>query len=72
VVPPPEWTSRFSDYRLKLDQLVVSGPIEQNVFGKGGIYECLHIPKKSMSLRDYREKIGSFDRLTAGRSAEEV
>ncbi len=38
VVPPPEWKCKFSDYALKLDHLNVSGPIEQNVFGKGGIY----------------------------------
>jgi [histone H3]-trimethyl-L-lysine9/36 demethylase len=68
-VPPPEWSSKFSDYPLKLEQLNVTGPIEQNIFGKGGIYECLHIQKKSMSLREYREKQSVFDRITSGRSA---
>jgi [histone H3]-trimethyl-L-lysine9/36 demethylase len=57
---------------MKLEELNVNGPIEQNVFGKSGVYECLHIQKKSMSLRDYREKTVCFDRLTAARQSEEV
>lgn len=44
------------NYQKKLENLVVHGPIEQNVFGKGGIYECLHIPKKSLTLEQYRTK----------------
>jgi jumonji domain-containing protein 2 len=57
---------------MKLEELNVNGPIEQNVFGKSGVYECLHIQKKSMSLKDYRDKTGSFDRLTSGKQPEEV
>jgi [histone H3]-trimethyl-L-lysine9/36 demethylase len=30
---------------------MINGPIEQNIFGKGGVYECLHIQKKSLSLK---------------------
>jgi jumonji domain-containing protein 2 len=38
------------NYQKKVENLVVYSPIEQNAFGKGGIYECLHIPKKSLTL----------------------
>ena len=51
---------------------MVLGPIEQNIFGKGGIYECLYIQKKSMTLKEYRAKMGVFDKLSEGCSAAEV
>jgi jumonji domain-containing protein 2 len=51
---------------------MISGPIEQNIFGKGGVYECLHIQKKSMSLKEYKLKMGVFDKITDGLSANEV
>jgi jumonji domain-containing protein 2 len=51
---------------------MISGPIEQNIFGKGGVYECLHIQKKSMSLKEYKIKMGVFDKITEGLSASEV
>jgi jumonji domain-containing protein 2 len=44
--------------------LAINGPIEQNIFGKSGVYECLHIQKKSLSLKEYRSKVGVFDRIT--------
>jgi jumonji domain-containing protein 2 len=50
-VPPNGWKGKASNYSEKLEGLLVSGPIEQNIFGKGGIYECLHIQKKSLTLR---------------------
>jgi jumonji domain-containing protein 2 len=46
----------MQNYQKKLDNLVVYSPIEQNIFGKGGIYECLHIPKKSLTLEEYKQK----------------
>ena len=51
---------------------MVNGPIEQNIFGKGGVYECLHIQKKSMSLKEYRSKMGVFDKNTDKLSPSEV
>lgn len=49
--------------------LTVNGPIEQNIFGKGGVYECLHIQKKSMTLEEYKQKTGVFDKITKNLSA---
>lgn len=51
VVPPPEWKAKSADYSQKLEHLMINGPIEQNIFGKSGVYECLHIQKKSMSYK---------------------
>lgn len=51
---------------------MVNGPIEQNIFGKGGVYECLHIQKKSLSLKEYKEKMGVFDKITDGLTPSQV
>ena len=37
VVPPKSWTPRKGDYVKSLDNFLLQGPIEQNVYGKGGI-----------------------------------
>lgn len=42
------------------------------MFGKGGIYECLHIMRKSMSFKEYRKRSADFDNITDGKSEEEV
>lgn len=51
VVPPKSWKPNSRAPKDNLDNLIVSGPIEQNIFGKGGVYEAIHIQKKSMTLR---------------------
>ena len=60
------------NYQKKLENLVVYSPIEQNAFGKGGIYECLHIPKKSLTLDEYQAKALELDKITDKKSVEEV
>lgn len=72
VIPPPEWKATSSSYQTRLNGLMVNGPIEQNIFGKGGVYECLHIQKKSLSLKEYKEKMGVFDKITDGLASDEV
>lgn len=52
--------------------MMIPGPIEQNAYGKGGIYECLHIQKKSMTVKEYRRKIECFEQITNGLKPEEV
>jgi jumonji domain-containing protein 2 len=52
--------------------MMVPGPIEQNTYGKGGIYECLHIQKKSLTYREYRKKTEPFDKIAEGKDPEEV
>ena len=36
VVPPKSWVARQGDYAKSLDNFLLQGPIEQNVYGKGG------------------------------------
>jgi jumonji domain-containing protein 2 len=72
VVPPRGWRARSKDYTKSLETEMIPSPIEQNVFGKGGIYECLHIIKKSMNFRDYQKKAADFDNVTNGKSEEEI
>lgn len=72
VVPPPEWKARASKYDEALQGLNINGPIQQNIFGKGGVYECLHIQKKSLTLKEYKLKTGIFDKITNDLSAQEV
>lgn len=72
MIPPPEWKPRSNSYTESLRNLNVNGPIEQNIFGKGGVYECMHIQKKSMTLEEYQMKTGVFDKITKGLSADEV
>lgn len=72
IVPPPEWKPASAAYQGRLNGLLVNGPIEQNIFGKGGVYECLHIQKKSLSLKEYKEKMGVFDKITDDLTADQV
>ncbi|CAD8109710.1 unnamed protein product [Paramecium primaurelia] len=62
IIPPKNFRIRQQDYNKSLDNLIIQGPIEQNVYGKGGNYECLHIQKKSMPLKDYRAKQTEIDK----------
>lgn len=55
VIPPADWRARESSYDL-LDQMSLTGPIEQNLFGHAGIFQVLNIEKKSMTYREYRKR----------------
>jgi len=37
IIPPKGWKARSEDYDKSLENLAISGPIEQNAYGKGGI-----------------------------------
>lgn len=54
VVPPADWKPSSLKSKDKFKNVVVHGPIEQNIFGKSGVYECMHIQKKSMTLGEYK------------------
>jgi jumonji domain-containing protein 2 len=51
VVPPKAWKPNSKRTKENMDDLLVNGPIEQNVYGKGGVYEAILIQKKSMTLK---------------------
>jgi jumonji domain-containing protein 2 len=42
------------------------------LYGKGGVYECLHIAKKSMSYEEYGQKSEELDEIVEGMSSEEI
>lgn len=69
VVPPKGWRPRRGDYDA-LDGMMIPGPIEQNAYGKGGAYECLHIQKKSMTVREYKKKVACFESVTTNLKPE--
>lgn len=72
VVPPKTWKPSKKPTKQNLDNLLVSGPIEQNIFGKGGVYEAMHIQKKSMTLKEYKEKVCPLDKMTEGLTVDEA
>jgi jumonji domain-containing protein 2 len=50
--------------------MVVKTPIEQNAYGKGGIYECLHVPKKSVTIEEYRRKVTETEAMVRGKTID--
>lgn len=56
----------------ELENIVLKGPIEQNCYGRGGIYELLLIQKKSMTLGQYKKKTECLDNLSENKSIEEI
>ena len=49
VVPPKGWKAKSGNYD-SIDAMHIPGPIEQNAYGRGGVYECVHISTKSMTV----------------------
>lgn len=54
-MPPPGWTPQSKNYSLKLENLIVKNPIEQNVQGTGGYYESKNIVQNKMTLKAYHK-----------------
>ncbi len=72
VVPPPGYVGTRKLTLKELDNVVLNSPIEQNAYGRGGLYEMLLIQKKSLRVKQYRRKVEQFDSLTLGKTAEQV
>ena len=51
IVPPPEYQASRSYESI---DLTVRSPIHQDVRGSGGVYEVLNIPRRSMSVKEFR------------------
>ena len=64
IVPPK--SEKFSSHKIQdiIDKLTIINPYEQNVYGKGGIYESLLIVQKSLPLKDYKKKVQSVEDLS--------
>lgn len=72
IVPPPSFKARSLDYDKSIQSLILQGPIEQNIYGKGGIYELLLIQKKSTTIVDYKKKVSCFDVIIHDKKIDEI
>jgi jumonji domain-containing protein 2 len=72
IIPPTKWKARSKGYKQDIDDILISNPIEQNVTGKGGIFELLYIAKKSLRIREYKKKVELFEDITEDKNNEEV
>lgn len=59
VVPPKGWKASSKGYH-HVDSISIPGPIEQNAYGRGGVYECVHISNKSMTVGEFRRRTKCF------------
>lgn len=52
--------------------MLLTGPIEQNLFGQAGIYQTLNIEKKSMPYREYRKKSIQHEPNFQGKEVKDI
>lgn len=58
VIPPKGWKpNTHTDFSTLTNDIVIPGPIEQNAYGKGGIYELLLFQRKALTIKEYRRKV---------------
>lgn len=57
VRPPAGFRARSEDYEGSVGSLQLTGPIEQNTFGKGGVYQCTHIQRKGLTVAEYQRRV---------------
>ncbi|KRX04851.1 hypothetical protein PPERSA_06485 [Pseudocohnilembus persalinus] len=72
IIAPRAWVPRKKDYEQSIEKDMIPAPIEQNAYGKGGIYEMLHIIQKPTSLKEYKKKAKMNDHYTEGKTIEQV
>lgn len=73
VVPPKGWKARRGSYNSnEVNQFVLKTPIEQHVQGTGGFYQLQLQPKKSVSIKDFREKYQEIDKQHEKKSINEL
>ncbi|KRX04849.1 Nucleic acid-binding, OB-fold [Pseudocohnilembus persalinus] len=72
VVPPKNWKPKKNGYEQDLETGMIPKPIEQNAYGKGGIYECLYMVQKSLSMKEYIKRSKKFENITDGKSTEQI
>lgn len=56
IIPPKEWVPRRGGYDDEFTaNLLVKGPIQQQVEGRNGVYQQLNIERKTMSVKRFRK-----------------
>ncbi|PPR01540.1 hypothetical protein CVT24_001851 [Panaeolus cyanescens] len=62
VIPPKEWSESLPDIKPQMVDLKIHSPIEQNMFGSGGLFRQENIEKrKNMSIREWAELCSKED-----------
>ncbi|KAF8639027.1 hypothetical protein AX17_001779 [Amanita inopinata Kibby_2008] len=62
VIPPREWTDALPPLKRQLTNVKIKTPIEQHMFGRGGLFRQENIEKrKIMSVREWTELCGKDD-----------
>ncbi|TFY51813.1 hypothetical protein EVJ58_g10367, partial [Rhodofomes roseus] len=65
VIPPKEWTDSLPPLNEQLGQVRLKNPIEQHMFGHGGLFRQENVEKRrTMSVREWAE-LCSKDELRA-------
>ncbi|KRX04852.1 hypothetical protein PPERSA_06486 [Pseudocohnilembus persalinus] len=72
VVAPKDYCPRKQDYTTSIEHLQIPSPIEQNLHGKGGIYECLHLIKKSLQIKEFVKRSAKIQPNIEGKTSLEV
>lgn len=53
IIPPAEWKPRKGNYDDVM-KMTIDSPIEQNIRGKQGLYQWIIVPKKNMTVGEYK------------------
>lgn len=72
IIPPKKWKATDIDYESIMNTVKIPDPIEQNLSGKGGVYELLLIQKNTILLDKYRKKSQDFENITIGKNVDEI
>ena len=59
IIPPKEWVPRKEKFDIEKCDLKINDPIEQVVNGNRGIYNCINVHKKAISVKDFYKKATS-------------
>lgn len=59
IIPPQEWKDALPSPAAQLDSVKIKSPIEQNMFGQGGLFRQENLEKRRMmSVREWAELCG--------------
>ena len=59
IIPPKEWVPRKEKFDIEKCDLKINDPIEQVVNGNRGIYNCINVHKKAISVKEFYKKATS-------------
>eukprot|EP00898_Chlorokybus_atmophyticus_P004585 jgi/Chlat1/5127/Chrsp33S05029 len=54
IIPPAGWTPRKGGYDDSLQDRVIEKPIRQHITGRHGVYSCVLVEGKRLTVREYK------------------